>query len=67
MQSHITTLHQTWMSPEDQDTQRSQDIDAQVTRRINSDPTHLRSTSPAHLDVQSTQMDATESEEDTNI
>ena len=63
MQSHIPTLHQTWMSPGNYDTQQSQDIDAEATRRINSGSINL-----IYLGVQSfTQINPTESEEDTNI
>ena len=61
--SHIPTSHQTWISPENQDTQQSKDIDAEVTRRIRSG-----SINPINLDVQSsTQIASIESEEDTNI
>ena len=55
----IVTLHQTWMTPDDQDVQQSQDIDAEVTRRINAspiEPTHLGSPDPVH-DVQGIQLD----------
>ena len=56
---HISTLHQTWTTPDDQDIQRSQDIDAKVTRRLNAlsiKPTHLGSPDPVH-DVHGTHMD----------
>ena len=61
---HIPTLHQTWMTPDDQDIQRSQDIDAEFTRQFNTlsiKPTHLGSPDLVH-DIQGTQMDVIDSE-----